>query len=259
MLAATTKSKMVFIFLNKVENKVPKKKSINNSNTIEENESNSQEITPRGNRREYFEFNEVCTINPEGVHMYKNNICNCGKVIDIIQEDDEEYDDDENFCLISKTGNHHYVNGLCSYCSCQNSEKANFGFQIKRMNTMKKMSGAEVYDLVTLGNERIRHIRGGSDDYLKIKTGFANSTSSSSKNMPLVIVEKDENIDSARTIGDLHTEPNYQSARVQTNNDNHNNSYTNTVLNDDPLMTSKRNTLVLNEANTFNEYEEKQT
>ena len=58
---------------------------------------------------------ELCKENKEGIHMYKNNICRCGKVIDIIHEDEEENDEEGTICLLSNTGNHHYVNGECKY------------------------------------------------------------------------------------------------------------------------------------------------
>ncbi len=63
-------------------------------------------------------FGEICPANESGDHIYIDNICGCGKVIDIIEEDEEEYDEEGKICPHSKTGNHHFKSGSasCKYC-----------------------------------------------------------------------------------------------------------------------------------------------
>ena len=73
------------------------------------------------NDAKYFkklEFGERCKETQSGDHIYIDNICICGKVTDIIEEDEEEYDDEGKPCLKSKTGNHHFVGDSlnCKYC-----------------------------------------------------------------------------------------------------------------------------------------------
>lgn len=101
---------------------------------------------------------EFCKENPEGVHMYKNNICTCGKVIDIIQEDEEEYDEEGKICLRSNTGNHHYINGECKYCHILESRRYSLSKQIMKIASTKKMTKVELEDLVSLGNEKINQM-----------------------------------------------------------------------------------------------------
>jgi len=77
---------------------------------------------------------DICKENKLGDHIYVNNICICGKVIDIIEEDEEEYDEEGEPCLKSNTGNHHYVgaNSNCYYC-----EKTKTKYMFSRKSTKK--------------------------------------------------------------------------------------------------------------------------
>lgn len=112
---------------------------------------------------------EQCKENKEGFHMYKNNICRCGKVIDIIHEDEEENDEEGQICLLSNTGNHHYVNGECKYCNILQSRRYSIVKQITKITSNKTMSKIEIQDLITLGNDKLSKFRSGSLNLIHIK------------------------------------------------------------------------------------------
>jgi hypothetical protein len=91
------------------------------------------------------EYGETCPESQTGEHIYINNICMCGKVCEVIEEDEEEYDDEGNCCPKSKSGNHHFRAGAksCFYCSVVKTE---------RMTIRKTMKKAQVEDLSILNN-----------------------------------------------------------------------------------------------------------
>lgn len=68
--------------------------------------------------------------------MYFNNICICGKVSDVIEEDEEEYDDEGKICPNSYTGNHHFKGGSlnCKYCGIQKTNLMTIRKSIKKAN-----------------------------------------------------------------------------------------------------------------------------
>jgi len=68
---------------------------------------------------------EVCCEHSNGIHFYKNNICSCGRVVEVIEEDEEEDDFDGGvLCSISETGNHHFeLNSKCKYCGSMRSRR----------------------------------------------------------------------------------------------------------------------------------------
>jgi len=80
------------------------------------------------------DYRDKCKETQSGDHIYVNNICICGKVIDIIEEDEEEYDEEGEPCLKSNTGNHHYVgaNSNCYYCG-----KTKTNWMLVRKSTRK--------------------------------------------------------------------------------------------------------------------------
>jgi hypothetical protein len=91
------------------------------------------------------EIGVECPESQTGEHIFINNICMCGKVTDIILEDEEEYDDEGNVCPKSKTGNHHFKNGEqnCFYCNAQKNP---------RMTIVKSIRKANREDLSILNN-----------------------------------------------------------------------------------------------------------
>jgi len=99
--------------------------------------------------------------------MYKNNICPCGKVINIIQEDEEEYDEEGKVCLISNTGNHHFVKGMCKYCESMQTRRVSFVKQINQINSIKRMSAEEIEVLIAKGNELISSTTNKKGDILR--------------------------------------------------------------------------------------------
>jgi len=142
------------------------------------------------------EYTEVCLKNPEGIHMYINNICACGKVIDIIEEDEEENDAESKFCLRSKTGNHHYEKDICKYCGCCETERVLLSKQILRSIKMKRMSLAEIRHLVHIGNEEILKSRGRRGSYTGgvIKIKLIHMNTADKKDIENIILNYTENI-----------------------------------------------------------------
>jgi len=112
--------------------------------SIEEKEDSPQIIYHKA-----MEFGEFCKETQSGQHIYINNICVCGKVIDIIEEDEEEYDEEGKPCPKSNTGNHHFVGGSsnCKYCGILKSPT--------RMTIRKSIKKTNKQDLSFINNNPI--------------------------------------------------------------------------------------------------------
>jgi len=82
------------------------------------------------------DYADPCKMNVNGVHIYRDNICSCGKVTDIIEEDEEEYDEEGKICPNSKTGNHHFKGNCnnCYYCGVEKNRLMSLRKSVRKSN-----------------------------------------------------------------------------------------------------------------------------
>ena len=92
-------------------------------------------------RLSFGDYGSSCPKTQNGEHIYSNNICICGKVSEIIEEDEEEYDEEGKPCPLSYTGNHHFVgaNVRCKYCDVLKNNLMTIKKMSKRRMSMMSM------------------------------------------------------------------------------------------------------------------------